>query len=237
MAYLVHCNAARNELCYKTRYGNIFGETVSVDDAIFSCDIVKEFFRRLQNASVPVGVRSMFAKAILSFYKFLQENIGTAHRQRTQEIYVERYQKSCVYGYVKLRALAKEESKKNDTIKARVAEVKRMVKPLASEESFDYAVGDYRDLAGLSESDADQPSTSTGLRASKRRRLSETGDDASGTRAARGQEQERRRKRRSPRPGSSRTPPAEEQERGTKRQEARGARQESKERIDQGVES
>ncbi|KAK6047145.1 hypothetical protein COOONC_15353 [Cooperia oncophora] len=351
-----------------------FGETVSVDDAIFSCDIVKEFFRRLQNASVPVGVRSMFAKAILSFYRFLQENIGTAagidringiqqavalaerevnrlknenemlstfsgisaerrlqelerycavraivkskridervaymvqafnengsinhynynycyhgvfgalqrrtkrallqdslwqhvwsrrrmqrtrtggtptyleigailrcgsvaiscnltrrsvarmeyekymeekmktfrpiadphiarlqsHRQRTQEeIYVERYQKSCVYGYVKLRALAKEESKKNDTIKARVAEVKRMVKASYltgpeleqarnviriddedtsefSEESLDDAVGDYRDLAGLSESDADQPSTSTGLRASKRKKI------------------------------------------------------------------
>ncbi|KAK6049313.1 hypothetical protein COOONC_13183 [Cooperia oncophora] len=25
MAYLVHCNAARNELCYKTRYGNMCG--------------------------------------------------------------------------------------------------------------------------------------------------------------------------------------------------------------------
>ncbi|KAK6050691.1 hypothetical protein COOONC_11805, partial [Cooperia oncophora] len=37
----------------------------------------RSFFRRLQNASTS-GVRSMFAKAILSFYRFLQENIGTA---------------------------------------------------------------------------------------------------------------------------------------------------------------
>ncbi|KAK6050690.1 hypothetical protein COOONC_11804, partial [Cooperia oncophora] len=103
-----------------------------------------------------------------------------------------------------------------------------------SEESLDDAVGDYRDLAGLSESDADQPSTSTGLRASKRRRLSETGDDASGTRAARGQEQERRRKRRSPRPGRGRTPPAEEQERGQGgEQEARGAEDRPEEREEE----
>ncbi|XGW16368.1 hypothetical protein V3C99_001662 [Haemonchus contortus] len=52
------------------------GETMSVDDAIYSCEIVKDFFAKLQDAGVPVGVRSSFAKAVLSFYKFLQLSVG-----------------------------------------------------------------------------------------------------------------------------------------------------------------
>ncbi|KAK5972415.1 hypothetical protein GCK32_011234, partial [Trichostrongylus colubriformis] len=55
-----------------------FGETVSVDDAIFSREIVEEFFKRLVDKNVQLSVRWSFSKAILSFYKFLEMNMGSA---------------------------------------------------------------------------------------------------------------------------------------------------------------
>ncbi|KAK5980609.1 hypothetical protein GCK32_003582 [Trichostrongylus colubriformis] len=55
-----------------------FGETVSIDDAIFSREIVEDFFHRLVGNNVPLSVRSSFAKAILSFYKFIEIEMGSA---------------------------------------------------------------------------------------------------------------------------------------------------------------
>ncbi|KAK6030790.1 hypothetical protein OSTOST_03062, partial [Ostertagia ostertagi] len=53
------------------------GQTVSIDDAIYSCEIITDFFRKLQDAGVVVSVRSLFAHSLLSFYKYLNLNIGT----------------------------------------------------------------------------------------------------------------------------------------------------------------
>ncbi|KAK5986385.1 hypothetical protein GCK32_000360 [Trichostrongylus colubriformis] len=227
-----------------------YGETVTLDDAIYSFAIIEEFFHRMQEAHVPVSVRSLFAKAILSFYKFIDMNMGPgagpdrcsamryalkyaedkvkktneekrvletysgadgnkepemerycvvraimeskrigdgikmvmqnfstcgslqwqdysyvmrrgaarmeleravekemralynfadpdiartqSHQQSAQELYVKTYQSSCVYGYVKLRLFAKEEASKSNEIKARIKQVKKLLKQSAS---------------------------------------------------------------------------------------------------------
>ncbi|VDM79068.1 unnamed protein product, partial [Strongylus vulgaris] len=55
-----------------------YGETISIDDAIFSYKILSDFFETLQRYVVPAETRAGFAKAISTFYKFVGANIDVA---------------------------------------------------------------------------------------------------------------------------------------------------------------
>ncbi|CAJ0598449.1 unnamed protein product [Cylicocyclus nassatus] len=54
------------------------GQTVSMDDGIYSSAVVMEFFQELQKCRVPVKTRLGFAQAIASFYDFLNVYIDAA---------------------------------------------------------------------------------------------------------------------------------------------------------------
>lgn len=52
------------------------GEEVTVDDAIFSCEILSTFFNALRTNRVSTETRRGFAKALIAFYKFLESKIS-----------------------------------------------------------------------------------------------------------------------------------------------------------------
>ncbi|KAK5982469.1 hypothetical protein GCK32_004737 [Trichostrongylus colubriformis] len=241
MAYLVHCNGARNELTYKTRYGNICGcgdnvpgtglqpvmyedgtliseqfwvgrypqpkhynrvrEPTTTTGGYFVVDKkskkwidhyvkLRDFVCQKNNISdataplkvffilwrghvmTPENTRRLMATffeelgcgtlglscnksrhgiARMEYDRNMQARVRalptfadpdiarmqcqiicilSAHQPGTQaESYVRQYEKSCVYGYVKIRLYAQWQKNSSQNIKARVREVKRMLQP------------------------------------------------------------------------------------------------------------
>ncbi|CAJ0594548.1 unnamed protein product [Cylicocyclus nassatus] len=100
-------------------------ETVTVDDAIYSCEIVDAFMKHLKEVDKVAVAGLQYQDYYDAQYKHFSSNASVDMQMLN---YQDRHQASCAYGYVKVRQVAEQEKVSEEEISNRVRQVKKMFK-------------------------------------------------------------------------------------------------------------